>query len=307
MKPSLEISVSTTSIKHNFDTVGKQLDALLEDFRGLVVTTENIGDSRKQATELNKVKKQIAERRRAVATEAMAPIKAFEVAAKELEQRVEDVRQEITSQLSRFEAERLQKVNDLLVSTLNQLQDAREVSPDFRTVDISDLRKLGSMTAGGNLTSAVTSTLEARVMDCYQTQEQVKFRLNALRTLCDVAGLAEPIPRERVERHLRTSSADEYDSIINDMVQEELNRQKNIEKAVQQQIETPPAEPVKIENVPVPKSSPAPAGRKKVAVTISLLVEVPVTVPDVIVERQLKERLQKAGVSQSIQSIEVKS
>lgn len=93
-------------IKFNFEELKSKLTDSLEKYQGLVVTEDNLSDSTKTRTELNKLKTSIEDERKRIKKEWNEPYVAFENQIKELVGLVDKPIQCLDTQIKAFEDER---------------------------------------------------------------------------------------------------------------------------------------------------------------------------------------------------------
>lgn len=93
-------------IKFNFEELKGKLTESLEKYQGLVVTEDNLSDSTKTRTELNKLKTSIEDERKRIKKEWNEPYVAFETQIKELVGLVDKPIQCLDTQIKAFEEER---------------------------------------------------------------------------------------------------------------------------------------------------------------------------------------------------------
>lgn len=340
-----QVTATPAIIKTNFEELDKLLDAELEKYKGLVVTEEGIRDARTHATTLNKLKTEIATRRKEVVREASEPIDQFKDLARGLEDKVEIVRQDILAQVKQFDEKRLQTAEKLVYEHLAQAYDLDGILDEFRTADVSDLVKLGSLTEKGALTKGTKDTISGRVSACAAWQSRIQFRLAHLEAESYRAGLKAPLQREHIEGFLKTEDEDAYQRHLAALIERELERQKNIEEAarLEREAATLPPEPVAAQAdaaTQVPEDKPAayeaapdptpahveppefageaisfddpldfdaplPAIARTVSIYMVLQVEVPVELSHENIESQLRSRMAAAGIEESIRSMKL--
>ena len=93
-------------IKFNFEELKGKLTESLEKYQDLVVTEDNLSDSTKTKTELNKLKTSIEDERKRIKKEWNAPYVEFENKIKELVGLVDQPIQCLDTQIKSFENER---------------------------------------------------------------------------------------------------------------------------------------------------------------------------------------------------------
>lgn len=87
----------------NFEELNAQLDAQLEKYRGLTFTDDQMPEAKKTRAALNKVAKEINDRKIAVKKEFCEPYERFEAQAKVLIGKIKDVSGEIDAQVKDYE------------------------------------------------------------------------------------------------------------------------------------------------------------------------------------------------------------
>ena len=90
----------------NFEELNRQLDVQLEKYRGLTFTDDQMPEAKKTRAALNKVAKEINDRKIAVKKEFCAPYTEFEEQAKQLIRKINDVSGEIDAQVKDYEEQR---------------------------------------------------------------------------------------------------------------------------------------------------------------------------------------------------------
>ena len=90
----------------NFEELNRQLDVQLEKYKGLTFTDDQMPEAKKTCAALNKVAKEINDRKIAVKKEFCAPYTEFEEQAKQLIRKINDVSGEIDAQVKDYEEQR---------------------------------------------------------------------------------------------------------------------------------------------------------------------------------------------------------
>lgn len=102
---ALEVRVEQTLgiLNWNFEELNRQLDVQLEKYKGLTFTDDQMPEAKKTRAALNKVAKEINDRKIAVKKEFCAPYTEFEEQAKQLIRKINDVSGEIDAQVKDYE------------------------------------------------------------------------------------------------------------------------------------------------------------------------------------------------------------
>lgn len=322
-------------------TVPAVIDSDYESFRAylgaeiakydIVVTEDTVKEAKVLATKLNKVKGELASKRKAEVAAASEPVRAFEAKVKELEAMCEDGRQRILSQVSAFEAATLMLAEIELKGFLVDCYQSQGVSDEFQTATVDDLVKLGALTGTGKLAKAARESVIARVGECQIKQSRTALRLSELENLSHRAGLHSPLTREHIEGILFEENTDVYNALLARLVGRELDRQaETLAKAEQirqeevaRQAPAPTPTPYEFDTVPpvdkilasppaaeVEQLAPTPAakpagvfGNIQVQVCVMLVVEVPRGTSLAAIEAVTRKKLAAAGVEKSISFI----
>lgn len=102
-----EITVKSNigSLEYNFDKLNQEVDDYLKTYQGLVITQDQLPDSKKLRAELNKNKKELNARKIAIKKEFIAPYSEFESKVKEVINKIDNVSSAIDEQIKAFEQE----------------------------------------------------------------------------------------------------------------------------------------------------------------------------------------------------------
>jgi len=229
---NLKISSSLPVISGNFDDLRNQITLELKQY-DFIVSEDDVKVARKMATSINKLKGEIAKKRKEIISDLTAPLKEFEKQAKELETICETSRQGLLSQTKVFEDEQKVKVRKFLEEELQAIYIKYGVKDEFKTVTVEDLVIASNLTKTGVAKKARTA-IDERVLACKQLQEKIYTRLLTLDTICSKGGLNIPLTRENISHFLMLENEDEYlkklVSLINNEVTriEEANKVKEI-------------------------------------------------------------------------------
>lgn len=303
-------------IDTNYEAVRTQLEAEIAKY-DIVVTVDTVKDAKALATKLNKLKGEIASRRKEEVAKASEPVRAFEEKVKSLEAMCEDGRQRILSQVSSFEQVTLRTAQKELAVYLLECYQKQKIDSEYQTVKMDDLVKISALTATGNLTKAAKESVSARVGECAIRQSRVALRLSQLENESHRAGLHAPLTREHVAGIINTESDEQYSGYLADLIARELSRQKETlriaDEAKQQELERQEA----VAPDPKPAMQPATSApvlrqpqqtrhagpTRAVRVSIELEVDVPPGATLQKIEALLRAKLVQAGIEKSIRSI----
>lgn len=103
----LQVTQKPGSISTNFKEIETALKEHLESYKGITVTQDSIKESKKDLSELRKLRDSLEDARKSVKKQWMEPYSEFEVKCKELVALVDQPINEIDSQLKLFEEDRV--------------------------------------------------------------------------------------------------------------------------------------------------------------------------------------------------------
>lgn len=241
----MDLIIQTTPavIDTNYDQIKGQVAAEVAKYGDVVVTGDTLPDAKRMATHLNKLKGEIAKRRKECVSLVSQPIKDFESKVKDLETMCEDGRQKILGQVATFEAETLKRARAELDTYVTEWYEERGIQPEFRAVVVDDLVKLGALTTTGRLAKGTKDALNGRLGACQIKQQRTALRLSQLENESHRAGLHSPLTREHVAGILLNDSDEQYAASLAQLIARELDRQKEtLEKAEAARVAAEPVE-----------------------------------------------------------------
>lgn len=230
---NLTIENTPAVIDLNYEAFKAELEQHLEKY-ATVVTADTVKDAKALATELNALKKDLDERRKATIKYVSAPIKDADDKMKSLVSMVEDGRQHTLSQVRVFEQKRLDDLLDDLTGRRDRLRESAEVQPEFygAASELNDLVKLGNITATGRTTSKACQAVQDRVNEELSLQQTVDRRLLELENASYRAGLAAPLTRPHVEHFLKADD-DVYAEKLQALLDAEIERDRQGREAME--------------------------------------------------------------------------
>lgn len=316
LQDQFEIKNTPAVISFDFEAMKAAIEGELDKYR-FVVTAETLPDAKKKATELNKTKTELDNRRKAAIAAVSAPIKEKDDQMKSLVKLIGDGRQEILDQVEKFESKTRLEIGEKIDSHLEQLFTEKGVSPEFRKAQGSDLVKLSAITAKGKLTANVRNELERRVGDDKALQDRTRMRLLELENKSYQRGLHAPLGKDHVLPFLYEDDA-KYQEELERILAAELDRQDmaakrqaEIDQRQTQAAEAPacgqgrefsdePAEvPRTLEELEQSEPAPVASTGDKVPVSVTCTFETAVSprVTDEAIEQEIRRIMAKAGIS----------
>ncbi|TQE98645.1 MAG: DUF1351 domain-containing protein [Spiribacter salinus] len=313
MQNLIRIDTQPAVLDVNLEQLEKALDERLAQYE-TVVTEDGLKDAKATATEINKLRGELASRRKAAADEAKAPIVAFEQQIKALESKCEDTRQGILSQVQQYESQVREQARDMLHELRAELWDDFGVEEHHQRAEYEDLVNLSAVTSTGKLAKAPRETLQARVREDEARQDKVRRRLLELENASYRAGLSAPLTQDHVHRVLEADD-DTYESEVNRILEAELKREQVARQREQERQEreatakapepqAAPAQDPEPKTAPEPEPRKAAPGKQAITVTATFHIEVSDTATDEQVESALRGKMKAAGFN-SLASVQI--
>lgn len=235
MQELIAVNSAPAKLEVNFEEIRDALADRLARY-DVVVTADTVADAKKLSTELNKLKGDIAAKRKEEVSKVSAPIRAFDARMKELESMCQDGRTRLLEQIDRFEDKVREKCRAMLDEDRAALWAKHRVGRDFRSAEFDDLILVSNVTKTGNLTAKARNELESRVIADREKQERTDRRLLELENASFKAGLSTPLTREHVRAFL-SSSDDVYQRELDSLIAVEIARQRAAEQKLRDKIE----------------------------------------------------------------------
>lgn len=227
-KVEIKVISKLPEITGNFEAVEKELSVRLKQF-DLIVDEDGIKDAKATATAINKLSGKIDELRKSEIKKLSAPIKAFEEKAKALTALCQESRQKLLSQVKVFEDRTRTECLTLLQAERDNLYSKFDIRDEFKTVTVEDLATVSNKNKTG-LAKKARDTVEERVFERKQFQEKVDTRLLTLEGTCYKNGLQAPLTRENINHFLLEPEDDVYESKLNSLIANEIDRLRAMEK-----------------------------------------------------------------------------
>lgn len=228
--------VTLPIIKSNFDAVKQSLGEQLKKFE-LIVQEDDVKIAKQNATTLNKLKSEIETLRKEKTKELSAPIKEFELKAKELANMCENTRQGLLTQVAKFEDKKLLFCKELLNKELQAQYKEFMVFEEFQNVEISDLVILSNLNKN-SLAKKARDIIKERVLEALKNQKMIETRLLELGNYCLKNGLEVPLTKENIISFLYLENDELYKNKLNSLIKSEIIRIQNFAKKENVSIQT---------------------------------------------------------------------
>lgn len=290
------------TIKLVISEIVEHVDSVIEQ-NNTVVTTENIAEEKKKATELNKLKTTIDDGRKEFVRITSEPINQINDELKAPIIALEKARKEKLDQLKKFEDEKVEEARKLITEYVELRWNNDGIENEFRDVETKDLIKATALTPGGKLNTATKSKIDNRVRANKGSQEQTERRLLMLENQSLKAGLKAPLERPHVEVFLFTDE-DVYNERLQRILKSEVARQEKTEEKIQEEIaqratKKPRGRPAKanVEEIKKPEPAPKPTKPGLIAcrVTCEFDLEIPPGLSDDAIEAELRKKMGESG------------
>lgn len=232
---NLCITIETTLpiIESNFESVKRDLIDKLKDFN-VKVTYDNLADSKKMATTLNKLSTKINDLKKEKLKSVEEPINIFKSQIQELIDICQEGRSKILDQVKVFEDEKREVCKMLLLDKLDKKYNDLNVEKEFQDVKIDDLILMSNVEEFDGvmrLKTLVQDKVSDMVYKSLSMQQKTQMRLVELENLSLKAGLKSPLERRHVESFLKTDD-EVYKSQLNKLFENEIRRQNEIEERI---------------------------------------------------------------------------
>lgn len=267
---SADLNVTT-----NFEDVKKNLQAITEKYKGLVVTDQNQKDMEKTLREVVSLRTSIQKFEVNGKRQLRKPVDQFAEACKELLKIVNEAERPLREQLDAYEARRQEGVTKVILHKYEEMALDAGIRKEFRSCDI--LSKWMNKTAKLKDTYEDIARLVSEQAAAQKQHDDLKELRNSRRELAllqieksnrDYA-LATPITEDFLTDELLDTSAEIIKNTINE---EALHRHEMDENA--RQVSSPavsaPPPAAKPPVVPIPQVEPGVSWPKVMTVTITL-------------------------------------
>ncbi|HKJ22276.1 MAG TPA: DUF1351 domain-containing protein, partial [Gammaproteobacteria bacterium] len=161
---ALKVDSAPARLEANFEELRIRLQEELQKY-DVVVTADTVADAKKLATELNKTRQHIDQRRKDEVAKVSAPIREFDDRMNELAGLCKDGRQGLLDQIRKFEDDTRELVRAQLDERRTELWMELVVDDEFQRATFDDLVLVSNLTAGGNVTAKARGALYQRVRD----------------------------------------------------------------------------------------------------------------------------------------------
>ena len=230
----LTVQSSLPKINGNFKDLKVQLLNELKKY-DLIVDADSTKTAKKMATTINKLKGEIATLRKSKTQELSAPIKEFEIQAKELESLCEESRQKLLSQTKVFEDKERDRALELLTVLKSEIEAKYGIKEGFEIEVPFDLAIISNLTKSG-LSKKAKDEVDARVLVKKQFQEKIDTRLLTLEAICYKGGLQVPLTRENINHFLMEADDDVYLKKLVSLIKNEISRLEKAEQLKAEQL-----------------------------------------------------------------------
>lgn len=225
-----------THIKTNTIQLKKELAIYLAKY-DVEVTEDTEKDCSKMATELNKLAKNLDDKRKETAAIIKKPADELKIAFDELISIVQNKRASILEGVNVFKQKRFNFIRTLLKAKIEELYAQYKVSEKYQVCNIETLVVEGSL-AKIQLSKSALESLEFMVIKVKKLEDEVTIREMQLELKCSNAGLITPIQLNEVESIIEDS---DYDEKLEKMIKNRLeieDRAKALIKMQEEQRET---------------------------------------------------------------------
>lgn len=219
-----------THIRTNTIQLKQELAKYLAKYN-VEVTEDTEKDCSKMATELNKLAKNLDDKRKETASIIKKPADELKIAVDELISIVQEKRSLILKGVDTFKQKRFELIRQLLRSKIEELYTLNNVSSKYQVCNIETLVVEGSLSKVSLSKSAIDS-LELMVMKVKKLEDEVTIREIQLSLKCDNAGLITPIELDEIQNIIEDS---DYNEKLEAMINKRLDLQEQVKKQIEQE------------------------------------------------------------------------
>jgi hypothetical protein len=221
-----------THIKTNTEQLKKELTTYLAKY-DIEVTEDTEKDCSKMATELNKLSKDLDDKRKATAIIITKPADELKIAVDELIAIVQDKRKAILAGVDVFKQKRFDFIRTLLKAKIEELYTQYKVSEKYQVCNIETLVVEGSL-AKVQLSKSALESLEFMVIKVKKLEDEVTIREMRLELKCSNAGLMTPIELNEVQDIIEDA---DYDEKLDLMIKKRLEIEERTKALIKMQEE----------------------------------------------------------------------
>ena len=235
VKDMVQITATPGALHVDINALRAALEDRLQDYE-TVVTADTLKDAKQAAADINKLKKSIADKRKAAVNEASADIRKRDEELRGLEKECDRRREGLMEQVRNWEAQQLEEVRATLIEARRVLWAENKVDDAFCCAAVDDLVKLTAVTDTGRPTAATYREISSRVKEDKAAQTRTENRLLQLKVRSYEAGLHSPLTQDHVSSFLQADD-DTYERELQRILDAEVKRQEQAEHAYAEKAE----------------------------------------------------------------------
>ena len=225
----------------NYETIKAELENMLAEYTGLIVTEETLAGGKAAQKELASLRVQIDNYRKEKKKEAEQPIKAFEEQCKELIALVEKVEQPIKDGIKVFDDKKREEKRQIALALAAKVAEETGLNEKY-AAKLDVLEKYMNLTATAK---AVREDLETRAFALKVEQDREAERLEIIQSVIDSEN-ARIKTKLSIDMFQRLIDADMQTSVIID----EIKRRAATVYEAENKPAEPPTEPQPTETQP---------------------------------------------------------
>jgi hypothetical protein len=148
-------------ISHNMEDLLIEIKNTLQKY-DVVINEDTLKDTKILMASINKDKQEFADACKIYLLEIEAPIKAFKIKKKEIEDLFIDARLRLSSQVDKYEVIKLDEISDTIINTKNNMCNEKGI--DTSKVSVEELIKLSAVTTTGKASKATITIIENKIL-----------------------------------------------------------------------------------------------------------------------------------------------
>lgn len=166
---------------NNFEVVKENLSDYLKKYK-VVISEEDVKESKKDAADLNKLKKSLKEKEKEVVKAYEEPVLEFKKKIKELENIINDTREFLVSQVKKYEGSKKEEIKEIIEKYISDLYSLNDIPESYRTIDVFKYLKLSAVTKSGNISKSADTEISndiSKILLQIQADEIEKMKKEA--------------------------------------------------------------------------------------------------------------------------------
>ncbi|AXH73432.1 MAG: protein of unknown function DUF1351 [Caudoviricetes sp.] len=166
----------STIIIENEKELTETIETIVDKYNKLVFTDENMEEAKKSRAELNKLSKELDEKRKEIKKGFSEPLLIFEKKIKKYVSDLKNVSDSINNGISNYEDKQKEIREKEILDYIDKILDENESNDISIEVESSWLNKT-SFTAKNSITGKVKKEIETKIFNCIEEEREAKEKI----------------------------------------------------------------------------------------------------------------------------------